>query len=110
MLNYIARFAKARLTALHEERERRGMESPYTEWLANWEDPPKGRAGLEITTRVPCAGYFTLRDQALLAHATQIDPESSWFACPVEVAAAARPPAAYHRARAPADAGLPAGH
>ena len=61
---------------------RRELESPYADWLAKWEDPPKGRVPLEITTRVPCAEYFAVRDQALLAHATQIDPESSWFAIP----------------------------
>ena len=31
------------------------------------------------TTRVPCADYFERRDQALLAHATQIDPDGFWF-------------------------------
>jgi mycothiol S-conjugate amidase len=106
-LYYFATFHKARLTALHEEMERRGMESPYAEWLADWEEPPIGRAGLEITTRVPCAGYFAVRDQALLAHATQIDPESSWFACPVEVAAAAWPTEDYYRARSLVDTELP---
>jgi mycothiol S-conjugate amidase len=34
---------------------------------------------------VPCAEYFPVRDQALLAHATQIDPEGAWFACPLDV-------------------------
>jgi len=40
---------------------------------------------------VPCADYFDVRDQALLAHATQIDPEGAWFACPLEVHQAAWP-------------------
>ena len=57
-LYYFATFHKARLIALHEEMQRRGLESPYAEWLAKWEDPPKGRVPLEITTRVPCAEYF----------------------------------------------------
>jgi mycothiol S-conjugate amidase len=34
---------------------------------------------------VPCADYFAVRDRALLAHATQVDPEGSWFAVPLEV-------------------------
>ena len=38
-----------------------------------------------ITTRVPCADYFGVRDQALLAHATQIDPDGLWFAIPREI-------------------------
>ncbi len=37
-LYYFATFHKARLIALHEEMERRGLESPYAEWLADWED------------------------------------------------------------------------
>jgi mycothiol S-conjugate amidase len=106
-LYYFATFHKARLTALHEEMVRRGLESPYAEWLAEWEDPPKGRAGLEITTRVPCAEHFAIRDLALLAHATQIDPESSWFAVPLEVSAAAWPTEDYHRARSLVDTELP---
>jgi mycothiol S-conjugate amidase len=106
-LYYFATFHRARFTALHEEMERRGLESPYAEWLAEWaEEPPKGRAAPAITTRVPCAEYFTVRDQALLAHATQIDPESTWFACPPEVAAAAWPTEDYRRARSLVDTEL----
>ncbi len=35
-----------------------------------------------MTTRVPCAEFFAARDRALLAHATQVDPEGSWFKMP----------------------------
>jgi len=107
-LYYFATFHRARFTALHHEMERRGMESPYAEWLAEWEEePPKGRAPLEITSRVPCAEHFPVRDLALLAHATQIDPESTWFAVPIEVAAAAWPTEDYHLARSLVDTELP---
>ena len=41
-------------------------------------DPPR-----TITTRVPCADWFPVRDRALLAHATQVDPDGAWFACPM---------------------------
>jgi mycothiol S-conjugate amidase len=44
-----------------------------------------------VTTRVPCAEYFPVRDRALLAHATQIDPDGHWFACPLRVHQAAWP-------------------
>jgi len=106
-LYYFATWHRARLIALHEELERRGLESPYAEWLEEWEERPKGRPPLEITTRVPCAEYFAVRDQALLAHATQIDPESTWFAVPLDVAAAAWPTEDYHRARSLVDTELP---
>ena len=36
---------------------------------------------------MPCADYFGVRDQALLAHATQIDPDGFWFAIPRELQA-----------------------
>jgi mycothiol S-conjugate amidase len=57
-------------------------------------------------TRVQCADYFPIRDQALLA-ATQIDPESSWFACPVEVQRAAWSTEDYHLARSVVDTEFP---
>ena len=34
---------------------------------------------------MPCADYFRVRDRALIAHATQIDPEGPWFQVPLEV-------------------------
>ena len=50
-----------------------GLESPYAERLATWERKPEDE--MRLTTRVECSRYFAVRDQALLAHATQIDPE-----------------------------------
>ena len=55
----------------------RGIESDYGEWLKNWK-----RSDRIVTTRVPCAEYFDIRDRALLAHATQVDPDGSWFDTP----------------------------
>jgi mycothiol S-conjugate amidase len=108
-LYYFVSFHKARFTALHEEMERRGLESPYAEWFKRWDDEDRAasRPELEITTRFPCAGFFGIRDQALIAHATQIDPESSWFACPLEVQQAAWPTEDYHLARSVVDTELP---
>ena len=65
------------------------------------------RRELEITTRVPCGDYFEIRDQALLAHATQIDPDGFWFACPLDVQRAAWPTEDYHLARSVVDTELP---
>jgi len=105
---YFVSFHRARFTALHEEMQRRGLESPYAEWFARWDDEDRAaRPELEITTRVPCADFFAVRDQALIAHATQIDPESSWFACPLEVQQAAWPTEDYHLARSVVDTELP---
>jgi mycothiol S-conjugate amidase len=109
-LYYFASFHRARLIALHEEMERRGLESPYQEWLARWDERAAAqpeRRELEITTRVPCGDFFGVRDQALLAHATQIDPTGSWFACPLDVQQAAWPTEDYHLARSMVDTELP---
>ncbi|HVB43208.1 MAG TPA: mycothiol conjugate amidase Mca [Streptosporangiaceae bacterium] len=101
-LYYFVTFHKAKFTALHEKMLERGLESPYAERLADWSDATDRRV-FEITTKVPCADHFEIRDQALLAHATQVDPESSWFACPVEVQREAWPTEDYHLARSVVD-------
>ena len=44
-----------------------------------------------LTTSVPCGEYFGVRDQALLAHATQIDPDGQWFSIPRELQVQAWP-------------------
>jgi mycothiol S-conjugate amidase len=106
-LYYHATFHRARFEALHEEMERRGLKSPYAEWMASWEERSDGRPEPEITTRVPCSEFFAVRDEALLAHATQIDPNSFWFACPLEVQQAAWPTEDFHLARSLIDTELP---
>jgi mycothiol S-conjugate amidase len=105
-LYYFATFHLARFTALHEEMLRCGLESPYGERLEKWQ-ARADRPAPEITTRVQCADYFGIRDHALIAHATQIDPESSWFACPAELQRAAWPTEDYHLARSVVDTELP---
>ena len=109
---YFVTFHQAKYAALHEELLRRELESPYTEIFAEWEERARkrlerGQRPLEITTRVQAADYYGVRDEALLAHATQIDPESSWFACPVEVQRAAWPTEDYHLARSVVDTEFP---
>jgi mycothiol S-conjugate amidase len=59
--------------------EAAGIESPYGEWISRWQD----RGERTITTKIECAGYFGVRDQALLAHATQVDPDGTWFKVPL---------------------------
>jgi len=98
-------FHRQRIQALHDEMIRRGLESPYVERLAQWKpDPEHDR---RITTRVPCADYFPVRDRALIAHATQIDPEGPWFAVPLDVDREAWPTEDYELARCLVDAELP---
>jgi mycothiol S-conjugate amidase len=95
-LYYHLTFHKARFVALHEAMVAAGLESPYEERLRDWIDRP---GALVPTTRVPCAEYFEVRDKALIAHATQVDPTSFWFACPISVQQAAWPTEDYVLAR-----------
>jgi mycothiol S-conjugate amidase len=109
---YFVTFHQAKYAALHEELLRRELESPYTKIFAEWEERARkrlerGQRTLEITTRVAAADYFGVRDDALRAHATQIDPDSSWFACPREVERVAWPTEDYHLARSLVDTELP---
>ena len=60
-----------------------GKESPYQGWLEQWEE--NGFRDPEITARVDVGEYVEVRTKALLAHATQIDPDSWWFAIPDDV-------------------------
>jgi mycothiol S-conjugate amidase len=82
-LYYHMTFHKARLMAEHEALLGAGIESPYGEWLDDWEDRPHDAE--RLTTLVPCADYFDVRREALRAHATQIDPDGQWFAVPLDL-------------------------
>ncbi|MER7502023.1 mycothiol conjugate amidase Mca [Nonomuraea pusilla] len=103
-LYYQMGFTKERFEALHEAMTERGMGSPYADWIARWEDRP---AKWPVTTRVPCGDYFEIRDEALKAHATQIDPDSWWFVCPRELQQEIWPTEDYHLARSLVDTELP---
>ncbi|MEE6175903.1 mycothiol conjugate amidase Mca [Mycobacterium sp. 050134] len=81
-LYYIHGFVRARMQLLHDEFVKRGQEGPFTKWLKHWDsesDPFESR----VTTRVECSAYFSQRDDALRAHATQIDPNAEFFAAPI---------------------------
>jgi mycothiol S-conjugate amidase len=82
-LYYHHGFHKRRFEALHEALIQAGLESPFGEWLDEWVDRPGDED--RITTSVPCADYFAVRDDALRAHATQIDADGWWFGVPLEL-------------------------
>ena len=104
-LYYQYTFHRRRIVALHEAMLERGLESPYAERLADWEpDPEHDR---RVTTQVPCADYFPIRDRALIAHATQIDPDGHWFAVPLEVSQQAWPTEDYELAQSRVETELP---
>ncbi|MFM2438282.1 MAG: mycothiol conjugate amidase Mca, partial [Actinomycetota bacterium] len=79
-LYYDITFHLERMQRLHDAVIAEGGESPFGEWLEAWGDrPPKSD---RVTTRVLCADYFPVREAALKAHATQVDPDGRWFAIP----------------------------
>jgi len=104
-LYYQFTFHRDRIAALDQAMKDRGLESPYAERLASWEPDPAHQA--RLTTRVPTADYFRVRDQALLAHATQVDPEGSWFSVPLETHCEAWPTEDFERVRSLVDAPTP---
>ncbi|MCC8245384.1 mycothiol conjugate amidase Mca [Saccharothrix luteola] len=105
-LYYSHGFSRAKLMAFHEALIAVGEESPYAEWLAGW-DADKPDVIERVTTRVECADFFPVRDEALKAHATQIDPESRWFAVPLEMQRSVWPTEEYELARSLVDSTVP---
>ena len=78
---YHAGFHYTRVKAIHDAAVASGAESPYAEWLEGWDHS----GDREVTTSVACdLEHFHVRDEALKAHATQIDPQR-WFVVPTHV-------------------------
>src|SRR3954470_8054950 len=78
---YYTVWSRARMLATHEKFGELGLESPFTE---DWFKRPSQDE--RITTTVPLDGFEDVRMEALLAHATQVDPKSPfWFGLPREV-------------------------
>ncbi len=100
---YYSLWSKGRIVALHEAFGELGLESPYEEWWFDraWQDH-------RITTRIEVAKWYDRRCDALLAHATQVDPTSPfWFGLPRQVAAEAYPWEDYILARSDVPTELP---
>ncbi|WP_277209606.1 mycothiol conjugate amidase Mca [Isoptericola croceus] len=79
-LYYNHGFSMDRIRAAHEAMEGAGLESPFGGWIESRtarEIPER-----EVTTRIDAAGFFAQRDAALVAHASQIDPDGFFFAVP----------------------------
>ncbi|HEY4020724.1 MAG TPA: mycothiol conjugate amidase Mca [Pseudonocardiaceae bacterium] len=99
-------FSRAKILKIHEALLARGLESPYEEWLANW-NSDRPDINDRVTTRVECAEYFDVRNRALLAHRTQIDPNSRWFALDPDLERDLWPHEDYELARSLVDTTLP---
>ncbi len=113
-LYYNGGFGQGRIQALHEKLEELGQESPFVEWIERAAKRPQRT----VTTQVPCADFFDARDEALRAHATQVDPDGFFFAVGNDLQAEVWPTEEYELAlshvptQIPEDdlfAGIPAG-
>jgi mycothiol S-conjugate amidase len=77
---YYSVWSKRRIEATHRRFQELGLKSPFSdEWFDRpWMDD-------RITTEIDTAAYGGVRNEALLAHETQIDPNSPfWFGLPPE--------------------------
>ena len=81
-LYYNHGFLRQRMQLLQDEFAKHGQ-GPFEKWLKHW-DPEHDVFADQVTTRVECSEYFAQRDDALRAHATQIDPEGDFFHAPIE--------------------------
>ncbi|MDK6493523.1 mycothiol conjugate amidase Mca [Corynebacterium coyleae] len=81
-LYYTHGFILQRMKLLQEALFERGEKSPYELMIKRWEEA-EGDVFDRVTTQVECADYFGQREQALTAHATQIDPAGAFLASPV---------------------------
>ena len=100
---YYSLWSRARLVAHHEMFEKLGLESPYDE---NWFKRPSSDE--RITTKVDIGPFYPVRRAALLAHATQVDPNAGfWFGLPDEAAAEAYPWEDYILAESRVESSIP---
>lgn len=84
---YYTMWSRARMWATHRKFLELGMESPF--------DPERlGPPGADdgVSTRIDISDHMDVARQALLSHATQVDPTSKgWFGLPPEVARTVHP-------------------
>jgi len=100
---YYSVWSKARIVETHAKFLELGLESPFDErWLDRPSEDDKITASIDLT------GFEDVRRDALLAHATQVDPESKfWFGLPPEVQRAIHPFDDYILARSLVETVLP---
>jgi mycothiol S-conjugate amidase len=106
-LYYDVGFSLDRATALHEVMLEKGLESPYEDWLERRSEFFGKRRPPNLTTRVPVSAWFERRDAALLAHATQVDPEGWFFKVPLDLQHEAWPTEDFERVRSLVDSAIP---
>jgi mycothiol S-conjugate amidase len=100
---YYSVWSRRRIEAMHKRFLELGLESPFND---DWFKRPSQEE--RITTFVDTTGYGHVRGEALLAHATQIDPKSPfWFGLPPDEVAKLNDQEEYIRARSLVEAPMP---
>ena len=97
-------FHKQRLIALHDAALEETGSSPFAQWLEEWEDRPEDQG--RLTTQVACAEWFEVREAALKAHATQVDPDGDWFGISLETQSRVWPTEDFQLVRAHVEVGV----
>jgi mycothiol S-conjugate amidase len=106
-LYYDVGFSFERFDALHQALTERGLESPFEERRKRFQERAGEMRAPKITTRVNVADWFERRDAALLAHATQVDPNGWFFAVPLDIQREAWPTEDFELARSLVDSTIP---
>jgi mycothiol S-conjugate amidase len=106
---YYNQMSRERWVTLDQAMTAAGLESPFGEWLQKWTERAETEADQRdrVTTRVACGEYFHVRDDALRAHETQVDPDGFWFKVPLELQRAAWPTEEFELARSLVDTVTP---
>jgi mycothiol S-conjugate amidase len=100
---YYMSWSRARVEAQHQRFLDLGLESPFD---AKWFERPSHDD--KITTKVDVSDFMDVRPAALLAHRTQIDPESPfWFGLPPDEARTVYPWDDYELARSLVETSTP---
>ena len=106
-LYYDVGFSMERSTAFHEALIAKGMESPFEEWFKRREEWENKRRPPKVTTKVPVGEWFERRDAALLAHATQVDPDGWFFKISLDIQREIWPTEDFELARSLVDSAIP---
>jgi len=102
---YYMGFTVRYVRAIHQAIVARGGESPYASRL----DALTDDIDANFMTRIDVRDFVVLRSRALLAHRTQVAPDSSWFALPDELRTEVYPWEDFVLARTHVDTGTPEG-
>lgn len=80
-LYYNMTFTRDRVRTFHDALLAAELPSPFADWLEDWDEAEEDR----VTTRIVVDDFFPVRDDALRAHRTQVEPEGLWFAVPLDM-------------------------